>query len=70
MFISFFFCLVKEFFKFYHVGYQWKKGNGLVVGWLYNSKKQLAHQVDQNYKPRASPSRDVLKEMMKNIENY
>jgi hypothetical protein len=58
MFISFFFLVNKKIFKFFIM---WvingRKGSGL-VGWLYNSKKQLAHQVDQILQAeRARPSR-------------
>jgi hypothetical protein len=66
MLISFFFLVNKKIFKFFIM---WvingRKGSGL-VGWLYNSKKQqLAHQVDQIYKPREQghhvQNTDVLK---------
>jgi hypothetical protein len=72
MFISFLFFLVKEFFKFYHVGINGRKGVAWLVGYITPKNSWLIKwiKITSGEQVHHVQNTDVQKEMMKNIVSY
>jgi len=71
MLISFFF-LVKEIFKFYHVGINGRKGVAWLVGYITPKNSWLIKwiKITSGDQVLHVQNTDVLKEMMENIVSY